>query len=227
MGTAKISGGAEANGGGAACWDMDWSWGSEVVPLQYPGFTVAITGSGPYSVTLTPAPHSLISVEDDRIFALNNGWTIISTARTSNIKLVNSEIEYVYSGGFIPPSLSDVSPLVPIFVKTIGGGIASFVVDDSSQGLYSLDLDGGWNLLGIPKTNAATYDILSPLRFTATGDVALATLASQGDYNQNTKSFYEGTLTEVDWGALPELSPLDGYWAYMNAAKDFGVVAVE
>ena len=37
--------------------DMDWSWGSEAVPLEYPGFRVSITalGGGEYEVVLTPA----------------------------------------------------------------------------------------------------------------------------------------------------------------------------
>ncbi|GAI39567.1 unnamed protein product, partial [marine sediment metagenome] len=47
---------AAANGGGPACWDMDWSFGSEVVPLAFPGFDVEITeAEGVYTVTLTPA----------------------------------------------------------------------------------------------------------------------------------------------------------------------------
>jgi len=60
MGTAEIPGGAAAHGGGAQCWDMDWSWGSEAVPLEYPGFDVAIEdlGGGDYRVTMTPAQAS-------------------------------------------------------------------------------------------------------------------------------------------------------------------------
>jgi len=54
-GTPEISGGAATKGGGSACWDMDWSWGSEVVPLEYPGFEVEVTGTGSYQVTMTPA----------------------------------------------------------------------------------------------------------------------------------------------------------------------------
>jgi hypothetical protein len=48
---------AAAYGGGPACWDMDWSWGSEVVPLQYPGFSVEVEslGNNEYRVILTPA----------------------------------------------------------------------------------------------------------------------------------------------------------------------------
>ncbi|UCB42798.1 MAG: hypothetical protein JSV77_10170 [Dehalococcoidales bacterium] len=56
-GTGEIPGGAATKGGGPACWDMDWSWGSEVVPLQLPGFDVTVVWNGTdYDVTLTPAP---------------------------------------------------------------------------------------------------------------------------------------------------------------------------
>lgn len=56
MGTPKYSGKAASHGGGAGYWDMDWSWGSEAVPLAFPGFAVTITeSSGVYTVTLTPA----------------------------------------------------------------------------------------------------------------------------------------------------------------------------
>lgn len=49
-------GGSAAQGGGAQAWDWDCGWGIEVIPLQYPGFDVTVTGSSPnYQVTLTPA----------------------------------------------------------------------------------------------------------------------------------------------------------------------------
>jgi hypothetical protein len=68
-GTAKIPGGAAAHGGGAYCWDMDWSWGSEVVPLQYPGFNVEIIplGKGQYCVILTPAPEPLFYLPEQPV----------------------------------------------------------------------------------------------------------------------------------------------------------------
>ena len=69
-GTPEIPGGAASQGGGAQAWDMDWSWGSEFVPLEYPGFAVSIVPfylsdtisnsftSSPslFTVTLTPVP---------------------------------------------------------------------------------------------------------------------------------------------------------------------------
>lgn len=54
-------GDAADNGGGAGAWDMDWTWGSEVIPLQYPGFSVEIEEylgrtELEWTVTLTPVP---------------------------------------------------------------------------------------------------------------------------------------------------------------------------
>ena len=56
-GTSEIPGGAATQGGGAQAWDMDWSWGSEAVPLEYPGFAVGVfdNGDGTFDVSLTPA----------------------------------------------------------------------------------------------------------------------------------------------------------------------------
>jgi len=62
MGTAESAGYALNNpctgvNNGEAAWDMDWSWGSEYIPLAFPGFEVTITdlGGGEYQVIMTPA----------------------------------------------------------------------------------------------------------------------------------------------------------------------------
>ena len=95
--------------------------------------------------------------------------------------------------------------------------------------MLSKELEAGWNLLSIPDMAADTCDILSPLRYITIGTqqgIGLATLVSQGDYNQFASNFYEATLTDDDWTNLPILYPFDGYWAYMNAAKTFEVIPV-
>ncbi len=58
-GTPEIPGGAASKGGGAAYWDMDWSWGSEAWPLAAGGlFDVTVTdlGGGTYQVQMSPVP---------------------------------------------------------------------------------------------------------------------------------------------------------------------------
>ncbi len=74
-GTPEIPGGAAAHGGGAGAWDMDWSWGSEVVPLQYAGFSVSLWNDGTDDhVTMTPAP-PLVVDPDWAAFIIRNNAT--------------------------------------------------------------------------------------------------------------------------------------------------------
>ena len=51
-------GDAAAHGGGAGAWDCDWNWGSEVIPLQLPGYDVEVQdlGGGDFHVIMTPVP---------------------------------------------------------------------------------------------------------------------------------------------------------------------------
>jgi len=58
-GSPKDPGWAADHGGGAGAWDMDWTWGSEVIPLQFPGFDVVIGPGSGLQVTLTPAPEPM------------------------------------------------------------------------------------------------------------------------------------------------------------------------
>jgi hypothetical protein len=57
-GTPEIPGGAASKGTTAGAWDMDWSWGSELVPLEFAGFRVGMEdlGGGEYKVSMTPTP---------------------------------------------------------------------------------------------------------------------------------------------------------------------------
>ena len=119
-------------------------------------------------------------------------------------------------------------PVDALYVKTeIGGGLG-ITYSGGVPVASSKDLEASWNLI-----SSATIDnaraVLSPLRYIDVGDeqgVGLATLVSQGDYNQHTASFYLATLGAFDWMGLggTMLNPFDGYWVYMNAAKNFGVV---
>jgi len=224
----EIPGGAKANGGGAACWDMDWSWGSEVVPLQHPGFEVTITGSDPYSVTLTPAPYGVIN----KALLLPADWSIVSPDREVTDYHIAYEVELVYAYGTEPSTgergfieATGLDPITPVFIKMTDGGWVGFTYAEISQGIFTTKLEVGWNLIGIPETEATAKAILSPIRLGANNERALATLVSQGDYNPSGYSFYESMLNLED--EVPTLYPFDGYWAYMNVAKEFGVVVVE
>lgn len=56
-GTPEIPGGAAGKGGGAGYWDMDWSWGSEAVPLQWSNFSINMQQEGDlWTLSMTPVP---------------------------------------------------------------------------------------------------------------------------------------------------------------------------
>jgi len=80
---AEEPGWAESYGGGAACWDMDWIWGGEVAPLEFPGFDVSISeADGVYTVTMVPAMGAdvdlvVIVIEEQDIIAISVSPTSI------------------------------------------------------------------------------------------------------------------------------------------------------
>ena len=69
-------GGCLGHGAGAGWWDMDWTWGSDCVPLHFPGFDVDIIdlGGGDYRVVMTPsAPPGVPSASGTMILLLGLG----------------------------------------------------------------------------------------------------------------------------------------------------------
>ncbi len=86
---------------GEGAWDMDWSWGSEYIPLQSPGFDVVISGQGGgvYRVKLVPASASVtqLSVEVPDILAISVNPTSIdygtllpgATSETKSVVVTN------------------------------------------------------------------------------------------------------------------------------------------
>jgi hypothetical protein len=78
-----------SNGDGKAAWDMDWSWGSEYIPLGYPGFDITVEldldGGTTDRVTLTPAcmPVWLEFVD-------GNDWVEVGETETINVMMSGS-----------------------------------------------------------------------------------------------------------------------------------------
>lgn len=160
--------------------------------------------------TYVPAGWSLTS--PDRAWA---AWATVGT-------------DYVLSynlGAYGTPVQTSLSPLAAIYVKTNNGGFVMANYPENDLGMYSTNLEAGWNLISVPMTDADSEAILSPIRYGTNNEVALTTLVSQGNYNPSGESFYESML-DIEAG-VPDLYPNDGYWAYMNVAKEFGVVKVE
>ena len=168
----------------------------------------------------------------NKTLALKDGWTLVSTDKevTTGTAWVTPVLAYKYtpSGSFVEADLADLEPPTALYVKTAGGGGVGINYAEVGPAVYSKELEAGWNLISSSSDTTANA-LLSQLRYVIFGTqqgAGLATLVSQGDYNQFSNSFYLPTLTDANWDALGDytLNPFDGYWAYMNAAKTFEVI---
>ncbi|MCK4303387.1 MAG: DUF1565 domain-containing protein, partial [Candidatus Eisenbacteria sp.] len=165
----------------------------------------------------------------DKTLALKGGWTLVSTDNritAGDSEWVGKTLAYTYtvSGSFATATLTDLRPVDALYVKTVGGGGVGITYSGGVPVASSKDLEAGWNLISSATATAADT-VLSPLRYVQVGEeqgVGLATLVSQGNYNQFTGAWYvDATIWENVSGTM---SPFDGYWVYMNAAKSFGVI---
>ncbi|MBD3366840.1 MAG: hypothetical protein GF405_01545 [Candidatus Eisenbacteria bacterium] len=96
-------GDAAAHGAGAGWWDMDWTWGSDAIPLEHPGFDVTIEdlGGGTYHVTLTPAGPDEVWVDDD-YSASTPGWGVTHFASIQDgIDAVQGSTVNVAAGTYV------------------------------------------------------------------------------------------------------------------------------
>ncbi|MBA7576657.1 hypothetical protein ES708_18498 [subsurface metagenome] len=204
-------------------------WGHPSGPKHNPGYGDPVSGN----VLFNPWLLKLGGETYDKALALNIGWTLVSTdnwisaAKTAGLD-VTLAYGYTPEDGWFQATLADLEPVDALYLKTEYGGALGIIYSGGVPVASSKDLEAGWNLI-----SSATIDnakaILSPLRYVLIGGeqgIGLATLVSQGNFNQHTASLYLSTLTDADWTGLAghDLNPFDGYWVYMNAGKDFGVV---
>ena len=171
----------------------------------------------------------------DKRLPLKDGWTVISTDKWINVSSCTwqgqTPLVYKYnsSTGFLSATFSDLKPVEALYVKMSGGGWALLNYSDGAPGVSAKELTAGWNLISSATDDNAAA-VLSPLRYVQVGQeqgIGLTTLVCQGTYRVfGTDSLYLATLTDADWTALARvtMSPFEGYWVYLNAAKTFGVV---
>ncbi len=201
--------------------------------ISYSGYIVSEDGGVLARFEKHPVENK-VTKTFDQIQPLNDGWTLVSTGQwidSTASEFVNADLVYKYdaaTGTFSSATVNDVKPVEALYVKSTGSGwfAANFA---EFQPLSTKTLYAGWNLIGVGTGNNAAA-LLSPLRYIQVGDqegTGITTLVSQGALNRMTGDLYLPTLTSEDWefGLKNQwMSPVDGYWIYMNGGKDFGVL---
>ncbi|MFO8010650.1 MAG: hypothetical protein R6U89_07550 [Dehalococcoidia bacterium] len=122
---------------GSGAWDMDWSWGSEYIPLQYPGFDVTVwnLGEGDYRIRLQPA---------------SAGSTQL-TAEVPDILAISVDPTSIDFGSLVPGQTSNVYDIGVTNVGTVKADVGADV-DGSTGDLFFDNLElrnysqnGSWN----------------------------------------------------------------------------------
>ncbi|MDD2730653.1 MAG: right-handed parallel beta-helix repeat-containing protein [Candidatus Portnoybacteria bacterium] len=138
-GTAKYEGKAVSYGGGTGYWDMDWSWGSEAVPLAFPGFTVNVSGGdGAYTVTMTPA--------DGRSFGVSSPGPVVNDNTGESYETIQSAINAASANDTINVSEGTYNEDIAI-------GIEGVVVNGESAETTIINGTGAGTVIAITANN--------------------------------------------------------------------------
>lgn len=164
---------------GVGSWDMDWSWGSDYVPLQYPGFDVAISslGGGNYCVTLTPAAagSTQLTVEVPDIVAISVDPTSIDygtilpgqTSGQKNVTVTNIGTHSVTVDIAVSPASGTVFDYLELYKAAWSTGTTW---DDFITGLAMNASSIVATRLPVPSSYTPGGDEDAALVFTATGE---------------------------------------------------------
>jgi len=186
MGTAESSGYALNNectgvNDGTAAWDMDWSWGSEYIPLQYPGFDVTVSGlgDGEYRVKLTPAAagSTQLTVDVPDITAISVDPTSIDfgslvpgqTSSTYNIVVTNVGTHTCKVKADVSGTTLFTSYLQLRHSSGSPGWTATNPWDDIITGLAMYNSQTVQTRLPVPSTYTPSGEETATLTLTATG----------------------------------------------------------
>jgi hypothetical protein len=158
---------------------MDWSWGSEYIPLQFPGFDVAVSGlgGGNYRVSLTPAAagSTRLTVEVPDIVAISVNPTSIDygtilpgqTSGQQNVTVMNIGTHTVTVDIAVSPASGTVFDYLQLYKAT---WITGTTWDDFITGLTMNASNSVGTRLPVPVSYTPGGDEDAALVFTATGE---------------------------------------------------------
>jgi len=178
----------------------------------------------------TPQPPTF-----DKTLALQDGWTLASVDKeVTDGTDWTATVAYKYTAGSAYTQVTEATLLTSVdafYLKTSGGGGVGINYSMAAPGVVTKSLGAGWNTISCAGETDA-YTLLSQLRYVQIGEqegAGITNLVGQASYNQYLADTISVPLAAtLDWWSLAdneqELSPFDGYWVYMNAAKSFGVI---
>ena len=110
---------AATKGGGPGTFDMDWPWNSDVIPLEYPGYIVAITAvPDGFEMSMTPAPDHAAGVLGD----FNNDSVVdhddIDLIRNAILNVTSDPIFDIDGSGNDIPDVADFDLLITDIIGT-------------------------------------------------------------------------------------------------------------
>ena len=169
---------------GSGAWDMDWSWGSEYIPLQFPGYQVEIEelGGDVYRVSLTPAgsgSSAQLTVSVPDIVAISVDPTSIDygelrpgdVSAQHNIVVTNIGTHTATIDIEVAPG-GTVFDYLKLYSYTVADWVASVSSnwDDFITGLAMDDSETVPTKLWVPSDYVPQDDESATLVFTATGE---------------------------------------------------------
>jgi len=144
---------------GVSSWDMDWTWGSEYIPLEYPGFSVSVEdmGSDIYRVTLTPAPVSQVVIGDlDDIISISVNPSVSFGAITRGSEIIKSGTQITIDG-----SASDTENGVVYVYAEVTGEDKNFydsLLEIEVENVFYNIIDPSFPVLEIPDDDSVPYN---------------------------------------------------------------------
>ncbi len=167
---ASDPGWAAAHGGGAGTWDMDWTWGSEVIPLEWSSFWVEVEdlGGGNYRVTLEPDVEGTIAVQDWYVpssqLVLGVYMDPHSNALASGYQIADPfQINMLYQAGILDKDITNINtylyPHNDNFPADHADGTWALNYSDNDEYVFTFDKAGGLPVY----TYSASYPVIDPV----------------------------------------------------------------
>ncbi len=180
-GTPQHPGYAAANGGGPGAWDMDWSWGSEAIPLEYSSYWVKIVnlGGSNYRVTFEPDVEGTIAEQDWYVpssqLSLGSYMDPHPGALATGYQIsAPYQINMLYQAGILDKDITNINtymfPADENYPADHVDGSWTMNYSDNEDYVFSYDVDGGLPVYTYTDDYPSIVPVYTPgIQWTLTG----------------------------------------------------------